>query len=69
MLGYLEDSEDLKVGISVLKEQLETPEETGLSITQTAQQAGNEGGQKIFEIFRQERRRCALPVSRDGTRN
>ena len=28
MLGYLEDSEDLKVGTSELKEQLETPEET-----------------------------------------
>ena len=29
MLKYLEDSEDLKVGFSELKEQLETPEEAG----------------------------------------
>ena len=31
MLKYLEDSEDLKVGVSELKEQLETPEEAGIS--------------------------------------
>ena len=29
MLKYLEDSEDLKVGLSELKEQLETPEDAG----------------------------------------
>ena len=28
MLKYLEDSEELKVGLSELKEQLETPEES-----------------------------------------
>ena len=42
MLKYLEDSEELKVGLSELKEQLETPE-----------QARKEGGQKLSEIFRQ----------------
>ena len=31
MLKYLEHSEDLKVGLSEKKEQLETPEEAGLS--------------------------------------
>ena len=46
MLGYLEDSEDLKVGISELKEQLETPEEEGRSIMQT-KHARNEKGQKM----------------------
>ena len=51
MLRYLEVSDDLKVGISELKEQLETPEEAGFSIMQIAQQARNEEGQKIFENF------------------
>ena len=51
VLGYLEDSEDLKVGISELKEQLETPEKVGFSIMQVAQQARTEKCQKIFEIF------------------
>ena len=70
MLGYLEDSEDLKVGISELKEHLETLEETGFSVMQMAKQARNEKGQQIFDIFRQgEERRCVLPVWRDGTRN
>ena len=53
MLGHLGDSEDLKVGISELTEQLETPEEEGRSIMQIAKQARNEKGQNIFEIFRQ----------------
>ena len=51
MLGYLEDSEDLKSGYQKIKEQLETPEETGFSIMQIAQQTGNEKGQKIFDFF------------------
>ena len=54
MLNYLEDSEDLKVGLSDLKEQLETREEASFSIMQIAKQASNERGQKIFQIFRQE---------------
>ena len=53
MLRYLEDSEDLKVIISELKGQLDTPEEEGFSIMQIAQQARNDKGQKIFETFRQ----------------
>ena len=53
MLRYLEDSEDLEVGIRELKEQMKTPEEAGFSIMQIAQQARNEEGQKTFEFFRQ----------------
>ena len=44
ILRYLEDSEDLKVGVTVLQEQLGISEEAG----------ANEKGQKIFENFRQE---------------
>ena len=54
MLGCLEDSEDLKVGTSEVEE---TAGNAGrnmvFSVVQVAQQAGNEKGQKIFEIFRQ----------------
>ena len=53
LLKYSEDSEDLKVGFSELKEQLETPEEAGFSIMHTAKQARNDRGQKLFDIFRQ----------------
>ena len=53
MLRYLEDSEDLKVGVTEFQEQLGTSEEAGISIKQIAQQAMNENGQQIFENFRQ----------------
>ena len=53
MLKYLEDSEDVKVGRGELKEQWRTPEETGISVMQIAKQARKEGGQKLFQIFRQ----------------
>ena len=53
MVKYLEDSEDLKVSLGELKEQLESPEEAGFSIMQIAKQARNERGQKLFQIFRQ----------------
>ena len=69
MLGYPEDSEDLKVGISELKGQMATPEEEGFSIMQIAQQARNEKGQKISKFLGRERTWYALPAWRDGTRN
>ena len=46
MLRCLEDTEDVKVGLSELKGQLETLEETGISIMQIAKQARKEDGQK-----------------------
>ena len=54
MLKYLEDNEDVKVGLRELKEQFGTPEEAGISIMQIAKQARNEIGHKLFQIFRQE---------------
>ena len=48
MLRYLEDSEDLKVGVTELQEQLEISKEAGVSIKQIAQKAMNENGQKFF---------------------
>ena len=53
ILRHLEDSDDVKVGIAELQEQLKISEEAGTSIRQMAQQAMSENGRKIFEIFRQ----------------
>ena len=54
MLKCLEDNEEVKVGFRELEEQLEIPEEAGISFMQIAKQARNETGQKLFQIFRQE---------------
>ena len=48
LLRYPEESDDLKVGVTELQEQLGITEEAGISIKQVAQQAMNENGQKIF---------------------
>ena len=53
ILRYLEDSEDLKVGVTELQEQLGMSEEARISVEQFAQQARNENGQFFFEISRQ----------------
>ena len=34
-----------------VEEQLETPEETGISIMQIAKQARKKGGERLFQIF------------------
>ena len=60
MLNFLEDSEDLKVRLGELKEQLESPEEAGNSLMQVAKQARNERGQKLFQIFRQEENEVSI---------
>ena len=44
---------NLKVDVTELQEQLGISEEAGISIKRIAQQARNENGHKIFEIFRQ----------------
>ena len=68
MLGCREDSEDLKVGISILKEQLGISEEAGVSVRQIAQLAMNENGQKIPEISRQgEEEVCTASLARWNT--
>ena len=68
ILRYLEDSEDLKVSVTELQEQLGMSEEAGISIEQVAQQARNENCH-FLEILGKEKQRCALPVGPDGTRS
>ena len=46
MLKYLEDSEDLSVGLSELKEQLEMPEEAGISMIADCQTGTEHFGKK-----------------------
>ena len=57
MLRYLDDSKDVKMGITELQEQVGVPLQFGISIQQVAQQAMNENGQKIFENILAMRRR------------
>ena len=54
MLGCIDNRNDVKVGNTELQERVEVPLQFGISIQQVAQQAMNENGQKIFEIFWQE---------------
>ena len=53
MLRYLDNSDDVKVGIAELQERLEVPVQIDISIQQVAQLARSENGQKIFEVFGQ----------------
>ena len=69
MLKYQEDSDDVKVGVTELQEQLEVSQNVGISITQVAQQAMNENGQRFSKIVGKEKKRYALPVGPDGTRS
>ena len=41
----------MKVSITELQERVEMPAQFGISIQKVAQQAMNEDGQKIFEVF------------------
>ena len=51
MLRYLDNSNDVKVGITELRDRVEVPLPFGVSIQQVAQQTMNEDGQTFFEIF------------------
>ena len=46
MLRYLDDCNEVKVGITELQERVEVPAQIGISIQQVARQAMNEDGQK-----------------------
>ena len=69
MLGYLENCNELKVGISVLQERVEVPLQFGLSIQQVAQQAMNEDGQKISMCSGRKEKNYVLPAGPDGRRS
>ena len=51
-LAVEKNSEDLKVSLRELREQLESREEADISFMQIAKQARKERGQKLFQIFR-----------------
>ena len=54
MLRYFDNCSEVKVGITELQERVEVPAQIGISFQQVAQQAMNEDGQKMFEVFWQE---------------
>ena len=51
MLRYLDNCNEVKVGITELQERVEVPAQIGISIQQVVQLARSESGQKIFEVF------------------
>ena len=51
MLRYLDNSNDVKVGITELQDRVVVPWQFGISIQQVAQQAMNDNGKKNFEIL------------------
>ena len=56
MLRYLNNCNEVKVGITELQERVEVPAQIGISIQQVAQQAMNEDGQKIIRSILARRR-------------
>ena len=62
MLRYFDNSNDVKVGITVLQGRVEVQLRLGIHIQQVAQQAMNEDGQKIFEVFWQEGEELCIAV-------
>ena len=51
MLSFLDNCNEEQVGIVVLQERVEVPLQFGISTQKVAQQAMNEDGQKIYEVF------------------
>ena len=64
MLRYRDNSEDVKVGITKLKERLEVPVQIGISIQQVAQWARSENGQS-----KKKKNSYVLPAGPDGMRS
>ena len=60
MLRYLDNSNDVKVGITELQERVEVLLQSGISFQQVVQQAMNENGQKIFRNILALRRRIIM---------
>ena len=54
MLRYLDNCNEVNVGITELQERLEVPAQIGISIQHVAQQTMHEDDQQIFEVFWQE---------------
>ena len=60
----------MKVGITELQERVEVHAQIGISIQQVAQQAMDEEGQKIFDVFCQEKgEHYVLLAGPDGKRS
>ena len=51
MLRYLDNCNEVKVGITELQERVKVHEQISISTQQVARQAMNEDGQKILEVF------------------
>ena len=69
MLRYLENSEELKVCITELQEQLEVFVQIGTTWQQVAQQVRNEIGQKVLKSFGKKKKSYEKPVGQGAMRS
>ena len=69
MLRYLDNSDDVKVGITILQERVEVPEQIGISILQVARQATNEDGQKSSKYSGKKKENYLWLTGPDGKRS
>ena len=68
MLRYLDNSDDMKVGITELQEKLEVPVQIGISIQQVAQQAMNKVAKRFSKCSGKKNDNYVLPSGPDGKR-
>ena len=70
MLRYLDNCNEVKVGIIELQERVEVPEQSGVSMQQVARQAMNEDGQKQISKYSDKKKENYLwPAGPDGKRS
>ena len=69
MLRYLDNSDDVKVGITELQERVGVLLRFGISIQHVAQQAMDEIGQNILDIFWQGEEEVCIASWPDGRRS
>ena len=70
VLRYLDNCNDVKVGITDLRERVEVPLQFGISIQQVAQQAMDEAGQNIIRsLLAKTKENYVLPAGPDEKRS
>ena len=69
MLRYLDNSSDVRVGITELQERVEVPLHIGISIQQVAQLARSENGQKMKYFGKKKKNNYVSSAGADGRRS
>ena len=69
MLRNLDNSEDLKVGITELQEQLEVPVQIGVTLQQVASKRGMKFVKTFLKSFGKKKKSFVQPVGQGGMRS